>query len=375
MHLVDITLFYPAQTGGAGTYLRAKARWLRTHTHIRHSVIAPARRGIDDPELIPLTSVPVPWNRSFRWPVSSALATRRLLRCAPDLIEAGDPYQFAWSALEARRRLGIQALAFYHSDLPQLVGQRLGRLARVAAERYVARLYRQFDLVLAPSRCCVTTLQSLGVRNVRLQPLGVDTRIFSPARRDASLRGKLGLAPDARLLVYAGRFTREKNLDALVNAVDKLGEPYRLLLIGAGKLDTQSSRVIRLPFQSDPERLAAWVAACDLFVHPGEHETFGLVVLEAMASGVPVLGVARGGVGELVDARSGLLVERGEADLLAAGIEHLFSGDLATLGRQAREQAERVHDWDCVMPLLLRHYQRLAGIDRKVAFEPLSQPP
>lgn len=375
MHLVDITLFYPAQTGGAGTYLRSKARWLRAHTNIRHSVIAPARPGIDDPELIPLTSVPVPWNRSFRWPVSSALATRRLLRCAPDLIEAGDPYQFAWSALEARRRLGIQALAFYHSDLPQLVGQRLGRLARVAAERYVARLYRQFDLVLAPSRCCVASLQSLGVRNVRLQPLGVDTRIFSPARRDASLRGKLGLPPDARLLVYAGRFTREKNLDALVNAVEKLGEPYRLLLIGAGKLDAESSRLIRLPFQPDPERLAAWIAACDLFVHPGEHETFGLVVLEAMACGVPVLGIARGGVGELVDARSGLLVERGDADLLAAGIEHLFSGDLSLLGRQARAQAEQVHDWDCVMPLLLRHYQRLAGIDRQVAFEPLSQPP
>ena len=298
-----------------------------------------------------------------------------MLRCAPDLIEAGDPYQCAWSALEARRRLGIQALAFYHSDLPQLAGQRLGRLGRLAAERYVARLYRQFDLVLAPSRCSVAALQSLGVRNVRRQALGVDTVVFHPRHRDISLRQRLGVPPDARLLVYAGRFTREKNLDALVDAVGRLGPPYWLLLIGAGKLETQSARVVRLPFQSEPERLAACVAACDLFVHPGEHETFGLVVLEAMACGVPVLGVARGGVAELVDAGSGLLVERGEAAMLAEGIAHLFDRDLPSIGRQARQKAERDHDWDCVMPQLLRHYQRLAGAGCDMVFEPLSLPP
>lgn len=368
-------MFYPAQTGGAGTYLRAKSRWLRERTTIRHSVVAPVRRGVQDPELIPLPSLPLPWSRGFRWPLSSAMATRRLLRLAPDLIEAGDPYQCAWSALEASRRLRVPAMAFHHSDLPQLVGQRFGRVARVAAQRYIAQLYHRFDLVLAPSQCCVSSLHELGVRKVRWQPLGVDTAIFTPRVQDASLRSSLGLAPSTRLIVYAGRFTREKNLAALIGAVQRLGAPYHLLLIGNGKLSFDAARVTHLPFQPDPQRLAACIAASDLFVHPGAHETFGLVVLEAMACGVPVLGVAQGGVAELVDDRCGLLVERGDADALAAGIEHLFLSDLPLLGRQARIKAVNEHDWSCVLPRLVNHYQRLAGTRDAPASEPLGLPP
>ena len=368
-------MFYPAQTGGAGTYLRAKARWLREHTAIRHSVVAPVRRGVHDPELVPLPSLPLPWSRGFRWPLSSAMATRRLLRLAPDLIEAGDPYQCAWSALEASRRLGVPAIAFHHSDLPQLVGQRFGRVARKAAERYIAQLYRRFDLVLAPSRCCVASLQAMGVRNVRWQPLGVDTAVFNPRARDDGLRASLGLSRSTRLVTYAGRFTREKNLSALIDAIHGLGGAYHLLLIGSGKLAFDPSRVTRLPFQSEPRRLAACIAACDLFVHPGAHENFGLVALEAMACGVPVLGVAQGGVGELVNERCGLLVERGDADGLAAGIAHLFGADLPSLGRQARTKAEREHDWSCVLPQLVQQYQWLADVRGEPAGEPLGLPP
>lgn len=368
-------MFYPAQTGGAGTYLRAKARWLRQHTTIRHSVVAPVRRGVREPELVPLPSLPLPWSRGFRWALSPAMATRRLLSLAPDLIEAGDPYQCAWSALEASRRLGVPAIAFHHSDLPQLVGQRFGRVARKVAERYVEHLYRRFDLVLAPSRCCVASLQALGVRNVRWQPLGVDTSVFSPGARDDGFRAGLGLPPSTRLVVYAGRFTREKNLPALVEAVHRLGDAYHLLLIGSGKLSVTSPRVTRLPFQPDPRRLAACIAACDLFVHPGAHETFGLVALEAMACGVPVLGVAQGGVGELVNDRCGLLVERADADALSGGIEQLFRTDFHALGRQARVAAEREHDWNCVLPQLVHRYQQLAGVRGAPASEPLGLPP
>ena len=375
VHLVDITMFYPAQTGGAGTYLRAKAQWLRERTTIRHSVVAPVRRGVHEPELVPLPSLPLPWGRGFRWPLSPAIATRCLLRLAPDLIEAGDPYQCAWSALAASRRLHVPAIVFHHSDLPQLVGQRFGRVARVAAERYVTQLYRRFDLVLAPSRGCVTALRALGVRNVRWQPLGVDTAIFTPHRRDQGLRAQLGLSPSSRLIVYAGRFTREKNLPSLIGAVQKLGAPYHLLLIGSGRLFSDLAHVTRLPFEPDPHKLAALIAACDLFVHPGAHETFGLVALEAMACGVPVLGVAQGGVGELVNDRCGLLVERGDSDSLAAGIQVLFGSDLASLGVQARVKAETEHDWNCVLPQLVHQYQRLAGAHGAPAGEPLGLPP
>lgn len=203
-------MFYPAETGGVGTYLRAKSRWLKSQKGIRHTVVAPSAGRHPEPDVVGIPSLPIPYSQGFRWPVSPLLTTRCLQRLQPHLIEVGDPYQFAWSALRAKKKLQIAALAFYHSDLPQLASQRFGKAAEQAANLYVSRLYRQFDLVLAPSRVMAEKLRALGIRQAEHQPLGVDTTIFTPARKDASLRQRLGLAGNTRLLVYAGRFTREK---------------------------------------------------------------------------------------------------------------------------------------------------------------------
>ncbi len=374
-------MFYPPQSGGARTYLRAKSRWLQMHTRLRHSVIAPrARQSAQgpaqdaessaysavpvlepEPELIALPSLPVPWDSGFRWPLSTAAATRCLIQLAPALIEAGDPYQCAWSALQARDRLHNHALIFHHSDLPHLAEERFGAFARIAAERYLQRLYREFDSVLAPSASMAAGLRALGIKRVRQQPLGVDTRLFSPLRRDPGLRGRLGIAPDTCLLVYAGRFSREKNIAALIRAARRLGSAFHLLLIGAGDLGDTGPQVSVLRHERSEAGLAALLAACDLFVHPGAHETFGLVVLEAMACGLPVLGVRAGGVGELVDDDIGLLVDDDSADALCEGLQRLAATDLRRLGKQARLRACRRHDWHCVLPQLVAHYRQLAG--------------
>lgn len=361
MHLVDISLFYPARTGGVRTYLRAKSCWLRQKSTIRHTIIAPVRRDDDDPDLIAIPSFPIPFGQGFRWPLSAALATRRLISLQPQLIEAGDPYQFAWSAIQARDKLNIAALAFYHSDLPQLASRRMGALGQLAAENYLRKLYAHFDLVLAPSRASLHKLQAIGIRQARHQPLGVDTEIFAPGRRDPWLKRRLGLPADCRLLVYAGRFSREKNLAALIAAVEHLGHPYHLLLIGGGSRISASGRVSCLPYQQDASALASLIGGADAFVHPGQHETFGLVVLEAMACSLPVLGVEGGGVAELVDADTGLLAESGSSASLAEGISSLFSADLPAMGRRARQKAVVRYGWDCIMPQLMRHYETLLG--------------
>jgi len=361
VHLVDISLFYPARTGGVRTYLRAKSCWLRQKSTIRHTIIAPVRRDDDDPDLIAIPSFSIPFGQGFRWPLSAALATRRLISLQPQLIEAGDPYQFAWSAIQARDKLNIAALAFYHSDLPQLASRRMGALGQLAAENYLRKLYAHFDLVLAPSRASLHKLQAIGIRQARHQPLGVDTEIFAPGRRDPWLKRRLGLPADCRLLVYAGRFSREKNLAALIAAVEHLGHPYHLLLIGGGSRISASGRVSCLPYQQDASALASLIGGADAFVHPGQHETFGLVVLEAMACSLPVLGVEGGGVAELVDADTGLLAESGSSASLAEGISSLFSADLPAMGRRARQKAVVRYGWDCIMPQLMRHYETLLG--------------
>jgi alpha-1,6-mannosyltransferase len=356
VHLIDMTMFYAMQGGGVRTYLAAKARWLAQRERLRYSLVASALRVPDDCAFVAVPSTPLPVVNGYRIPLSIRSTVQTVRGLQPHLIEVGDPYQFAWAAARLKRAAGIPIVAFYHSDVPRLLGQRFGPLARHAAQKYLKLVYRQFDLVLAPSRRMADFLRSLGIERVVQQPLGVDTTVFSPLHRDTCLRARLGLAPQTRLLAYAGRFTAEKKLSLLIDAVQALGQPYHLLLIGGGDGIPNSPQVTILPFEKDSRRLSGLLGGCDLLVHPGDQETFGLVVLEAMASGVPVLGVAAGGVAELVDRRNGMLVAAGSSSALAEGIRILFAQDLAELGRQARIDVCRRYDWNLIFPQLMRHY-------------------
>lgn len=360
MHLVDITLFYSANGGGVRTYLSAKADWLSRRGSIRHTVVAPhGCSAAPGHAFVTVPSLSIRNENGYRMLRSVRQTAHTLCGLQPDLIEVGDPYQFAWAALRVQRSLGIPVVAFYHSALEQVVGQRFGRMAARAARRYTALLYRRFDLVLAPSRLMADYLQGLGIGQVRHQPLGVDAGVYTPLARDPGLRARLGLPADARLLIFAGRCTREKKLSLLMEAVEMLGPPYHLLLVGSPSIACGNDRVLQLPYQRDPAALARLMASCDLLVHPGDQETFGLVVLEAMACGLPVLGVDAGGVRELIDKETGLLVAPGSASALAEGIAAIYAADRERLGAQARVKVLQHYDWQIIFPQLLAHYARL----------------
>jgi alpha-1,6-mannosyltransferase len=370
VHIVDITMFYAAEAGGVRTYLTAKTEWLMQRTRIRHTVVGPGEEQEDCPaSFIGVPSVPIPHANGFRMPLSVRRSARILRNLEPDLIEVGDPFTFAWAALRIKRDLNVPVVAYYHSDLLQIVEQRFGAPVSAAIARYVTWLYSRFDLVFAPSRLMVERLRELGVERVRHQPLGVDTTIFSPERRDPGLRARLGLPRNARLLVYAGRFTREKKLHVLIEAVRKLGEPYYLLMVGNGPELPHSPRVIRLPFQRDPRALAGVIASCDALVHPGDQETFGLIVLEAMACGIPVVGTAAGGVAELVDGDTGLLVPPSDPAALAEGIAALYDHDLARLGANGRSRVLACYDWNRVVPQLVAQYASLLAARQRAELE------
>ncbi|NHZ89237.1 glycosyltransferase [Massilia sp. CCM 8733] len=360
MHLVDITMFYAAEGGGVSTYLNAKAAWLAQRSRVRHTILSTNVDNRDGtPALLRLPAVTVPGMHGYRVPLTVGAPARLMRGLRPDLIEAGDAFHAAWAALRVRRQLGVPAVAFYHSDLARLVHERFGRTARRAAGAYLAHLYRQFDLVLAPSRLMVHQLAAIGVRGALHQPLGIDIRTFSPQRRGESLRQELGLAPDTRLLVYAGRFTAEKKLALLIDAVRKLGRPYHLLLIGGGGELPRCAHTSVIGFQRDQCVLARLLASCDVLVHPGDCETFGLIVPEAMACGLPVVGTRGGSVAELIDDGTGILVPPNSVDGLAAGIEAIYGRDLAGMARAASRKAREQYDWNRIMPQLMNRYAGL----------------
>lgn len=361
MHLVDITMFYAAEGGGVSTYLNAKARWLARHGGVRHSILSPNIRGGGGGDgRIGIAAVALPGMHGYRMPLSVAGPARQLRGLRPDLVEVGDAGHCAWAALRARDAVGMPVVAFYHSDLPRLMQRRFGLVASRGAGRYLARLYKQFDLVLAPSRLMVQRLAEIGIDNAIHQPLGIDAGVFYPGGGGAALRKTLGIGADARLLVYAGRFTAEKKLGLLVDAVRMLGKPYHLLLIGGGAEVARHAGITRMPFCRDQRLLARLLSGCDVLVHPGDCETFGLIVLEAMACGLPV--VATGGaVTELVDERCGVLVRPDSAASLAEGIAAIYQADRSALGAAASRRARLHYDWNQVTPQLLRRYAALLG--------------
>jgi len=361
MHLVDITMFYAAQGGGVSTYLNAKNNWLaHSHTGVRHTILSP-NPCTAEACARPIPGVALPGIHGYRMPLTVQAPARRLLAAHPDLVEAGDAGHCAWAALRMQQRHGVPAVAFYHSDLPSLVQRRLGGTAARVVRRYVAHLYRQFDLVLAPSRVMVQRLGEFGIDDALHQPLGIDSTMFHPQRRCASLRRELGLAPGTRLLVYAGRFTPEKKLGLLIDAVHRLGPPYHLLLIGAGAPLPASAQITHLPFQRDQARLAQLLASCDMLVHPGNCETFGLIVLEAMACALPVVATDGGGVAELVDSRTGILARPDSIASLAEAIAAGYEGDMADMGAHARRRAHEQYDWQHVLPQLLERYRAVVA--------------
>ncbi|WP_304795055.1 glycosyltransferase family 1 protein [Lacisediminimonas sp.] len=371
MHIVDITMFYPAESGGVRTYLAAKSNWLARRRRIEHTVIAPhvsANAAARPQGLIALPSMRIPGVGGIRIPLPTGHAERALRKLRPDLIEVGDPYQLAWAALRAKRALGVPAIAYYHTDLPRIMQQRFGEAAHAAAARYVRRLYRHFDLVLAPSGSAVQQLRSLGITRVRHQPLGVDTDLFHPGLQSPGLRDELGLPGTTRLLVYAGRFTREKKLPLLIDAIEHLGPPYHLLMVGGTQHKRHSSSVTCLPFQK-PRELARLLAGCDALVHPGDGETFGLIVLEAMASGIPVVGMHAGGVAELIDDSCGMLAAPGRAGALAHAIRSLYARDMLAMGQAARDKVVRRYDWRIIMPQLLYQYASVLTASRRDLME------
>ncbi len=362
MHVVDSTMFWAPASGGVKTYLLAKRHWLAGQAGIRHSLVVPGARSTCRDGLCEVASPPLPFSNGYRFPLRTTPWMQQLLALSPDIIEAGDPYRPAWAALAAGQRLQIPVIGFYHSDLPRLVGSRAGHWSNHWLDTYVRHLYGRFDRVLTPSQVMADKLQALGLQHVFVQPLGVDVGRFHPRLRDPAFRRSLGLDDDVRLLIFAGRGAREKNLPVLLQAMQQLGPGYHLHLAGSHMPRRLPDNVSRSEGFLAPDEVARRLASSDALVHAGDRETFGLVVLEAMASGLPVVGVRAGAVAELVVPGTGLLAEPLSPDSLADTVRALFADGWRGMGPLARRHVEAHYAWERVLPRLLGHYAELTGI-------------
>ena len=373
-HLIDTTMMYAPRSGGVKRYLHQKRDWLaERRPDISHTIVVPgATTGLAAHGIVTVAAARLPFGDGYRMPASTAKWETVIRMLEPDIIEAGDMFVPGHAALDAGEALGVPVVGFCHTDAAALAALHFGEWAEAPAMKHWAATFQRFDRVVAPSRHIAQRLSEAGVEKVSVQMLGVDTELFHPSRADGErLKRRLNLPANARLLVFAGRPAREKNIESLICAVERLGAPYHLLLVGAAKDAHYSPRVIPMGYERDPVKLAGIIASCDALVHANENEPFGLVVLEALAAGLPVVGPSRGGISELIDEHVGQRAASVDPAGMAEAIEALFARDMAQLKRAARRRAEQRHRWDNTFEGLTRLYGELVAQRSAVEIVPL----
>ncbi|MHC3369339.1 glycosyltransferase family 4 protein [Rhodococcus aetherivorans] len=283
---------------------------------------------------------------------------------APDVVHLASPFLLGAGGLGAARRLDLPTVAVYQTDVAGFASSYGLGLAARAAWQWTRRIHRACDRTLAPSTAAAADLAAHGVPRVHRWARGVDTARFTPARRSAALRRTW--SPDGRLVVgFVGRLAPEKHVERLAGLA---ADPrYRLVVVGDGperaRLEPLLPRAV-FTGHLGGDALADAYASLDVFVHPGEHETFCQAVQEALASGVPVIAPDAGGPRDLVaHCRNGYrLPVDGFAELLPGAVGALADPMLRDRFGAAARRSVLGRTWPAVCHELLGHYEQVCSV-------------
>jgi len=278
-----------------------------------------------------------------RGPVRKALEEFR-----PDVVHVLSPYILCRPAITAARKLSIPVVSSFHYHLPAAAQHAgLGVLTR-PLWGYLRRQHGHCDHTLATSNAMVEVMRDLGVGPVSLWPFGVDLQRFTPERRTPQARRRLIGNRETTVALYAGRLAPEKRVERLI----PLAKDPRitLVVVGDGQLrpmlekELHGTRTVFTGWLSGDD-LADAYAAADVFTFPSDSETLGFVLIEAMASGLPIVAVNNAPTAEILgDSGAGLLLQTDQWPQAASVVAGLGQGTAReTAGSAARARAE---DWD-----------------------------
>ncbi|WP_345154327.1 glycosyltransferase family 4 protein [Arthrobacter ginkgonis] len=364
--------FLPHMNGVTNSVLHVLAH-LREQGH-QAMVIAPAgaEPGPESVEGFPVVHLPaLPLNGypTVRVAAGSVLRVRRLLAgFAPDVVHLASPFVLGWRAIQAAEQLGLPSISVYQTEVPAYAARYGAPWLEPLLWNHVRTLHEASTVNLVPSTHSMGQLRGLGVRRTHMWRRGVDTQRFHPSRRGTSggAAFRARVAPNGeRIIGYVGRLAAEKQVEDLA-VLDAL-PGTRLAIVGSGPLrEGLRDALPNAHFAGflGGEELAEAVAGFDLFVHPGEAETFCQTIQEAMASGVPVVAVGRGGPVDLVDSsRTGWLYAPGDLAGLRARVEDLAYDDGKRLAFGAAAYAAvRTRTWPAVCAELVEHYRRAVQV-------------
>ena len=389
MKIIDVAEFYADEGGGVKTYINQK---LQAGSKAGHEivVVAPGPQAGEEERFggrviwIPGPALPVDRRYSVLWrekKVHEILDSEK-----PDVVEGSSPWTGGWFA--ARWKGDAVKTFIFHQDpvavYPHTFLGKLMSFSRVDKLfffywSYLRRLSNRYDATIVSGEWLAKRLSGFGVHNPVAVPFGIDKTFSSPGRRNPELRKKLleelGLPEDAALLIGISRHHPEKRLGTvfegfrLASKEKKIG----LAIFGDGPFRWMVKRQAKgiknlklMGFTSNREELADYLSSADYFVHGSAAETYGLVVAEAICSGLPVVVPDVGGAGDLANRDYSETYEPGNAEQLSRAILNILDRDRSKMvAACARDAKETIGTMDDHFRLLFEVYQKM--VDEKKA--------
>ena len=338
----------------------------RNVEHIFFTAVPPA----PEEQKVPMYKVPsvvVPFYPEYRLSVGADFKVAAVLsEFKPHILCVNSPCSLGWAAVYNAGFHSRPIVAYYHTHFISYAHYYKVDVLTRLGWHYMRMFYNSVHETFVPSRPILEELGTHGIRNLSLLPHGVDTGLFHPGQADPAWKAGLGLE-NKTVLLYVGRLVWEKNLGLLADAyqiIRRETDNVALVLVGDGPI--RSALQQRIPdalflgYRSGRD-LATCFASADLFVFPSTTETFGMVTLEAMASGLVPVCANHGGAADIIrDGETGALAEPGSAEHFAAccialirdpGLRNRMRHDaLLYAGQQ---------NWDAIVSRMLNEYFRV----------------
>jgi glycosyltransferase involved in cell wall biosynthesis len=384
MRVLYCTDTYPPQINGVSIVTAlsvtglARRGWECAVLAPRYPDADHARSGAGAPEegaaeVVGVPSIALPGYPEIRLGFPRSGAVEAILRrFRPDLVHSETEFGIGRAGQRAALRLGIPTVSSYHTDFARYTAAYGAPWLQGLVSRYLGRFHRRSRRVYTPSAFARRDLLRLGLQDVEVWGRGVDTELFHPGRRSQELRAALGMGSRFTFL-YVGRLAAEKGTPLILEAF-RIASGFvprgvmHLVVAGTGPREPELRAsappdVTFLGVLDRRSRLPDLYANSDAFVFASVTETLGLVVLEAMASGLPVIAAPAGGVADhLRHGENGLAYPEGDVGALAQAMVSL-TGDYALarrLARGARRSAERL-TWDRELDRLDESYREVCA--------------
>lgn len=368
-HIAIVTETAAPEINGVAHTIGHLVRGLRQNGY-RVTLVRPDRPDLDSEtraESVLVPGLPIPGYPELRLGLPCRARLRELWSTdMPDLVHIATEGPLGASALAAASDIGLPVTSGFHTHFEHYCAHYRLRWLTPHVDRYLRRFHNRTSLTLVPTRALASSLAASGYLNVDVLGRGIDDGLFRPERRDGALRAAWGLNADDLAVICVGRVAAEKNLDLVFDAFARIHDAHpsaKLVIVGDGprlaSLRRRHPETIFAGMRTGNE-LAAHYASADLFLFPSLTETYGNVIVEAMASGLPVVAFDRGAASEWIEhGNNGLRVDpQSPADFIDSALALAGDAEQRRCIGQAAAVTARLSSWDSVCTQFGLHLDR-----------------